>query len=217
MVAYAAWESKKEQLRRKALNGSMFVAPESATALTALTGTDGSLVALPTGYIDAGLIDDSGEVFARAVNKSESTSWGRTQPTRSDVDSDVTTLQLTLQETNKLTLELYTGIDMSTITPDPSSGELKLTKPSTPADRYYRVLCLAVDTTSVGEIYVARFFPRMKVTDYADQAFAKSDTGIVWGVTLTAHEDDTLGTAEVTFYGGPGWKPLLADMGFAAA
>lgn len=216
MPSYESLEKKQSDLRRKALNGSMFVGPYSTTAITSLTGVGGALSTLPSGMIDAGLISDDGMAFARSVSRSESTSFGRVQPTRSDVTSDVTTVSVTLQETNKTAIELYTGIDLTGVTPT-AGGEIKLSKPEVLPDRFYRVLCLAVDKTTDGDLYYGRYFPRIKVTDYSDQAFAKSDDGIVWPVTLTAYVDDTLGTAESLFFGGPGWTAALVKMGFPAA
>lgn len=217
MANYAALADKKESLVRKALDGSLFVAPLSAPAIVNLTGADSTLAALPEGYGDGGLTTDEGIRFGREVETSDITSWGRVEPTRSDINSDVTTWQVDFQELKRLTIGLYTGADMSVVTPDPTSGELQIPKPARPSARYYRQLALAVDESEYGEIYVARFFPRARATNWAEQAFAKGDNAINWGMTFTAYVDEDLGYSQNDLFGGPGWKAMLADMGFDAS
>jgi hypothetical protein len=111
---------------------------------------------------------------------------------------------------------IYTGTDMTTVTPNATSGEVKISKPTRPGSKYYRVLAIGVDLVDgAGEYYIARFLPRAKVTDKDDQAYQSSDDSpVTWSVTLTAFEDPALGTAEEFFYGGPGWFAKLAAMGF---
>jgi hypothetical protein len=217
-VSYDALQTKKNELIRKAINGSVFGGPESAVAVTALTDTtDSMLKPLPTGYSDFGWLSDDGAQYSRSVDTSDVTSWGSTEPTRSDVTKDTTTLQIACQETNMATIGLYTGADMSTVVPDASSGEVQIAKPATPKSRFYRVLSVAVDESDDGEIYVARFLPRAKVTDYADQKQSNGDDPVLWGVTFTSYLDSTLGFSEKYIFGGPGWKAILTSMGFTIA
>ena len=213
-----AWETLKNHqthLIRKALEGSTFIAPTSAELITALTGPDAQLLALPSGYVDVGLVSDDGAQFADDVESSDITSWGHVQPTRRDITSDVTTLTIVPQETNRWTTALYTGVDPDTITADATSGEVKIAKPDRPSPRYYRVLTIGVDLSDAGEIYIARYLPRASVTDKDDQAFQSSDDeALTWPVTLTGYLDSDAGYSECYFFGGPGWQALLSDMGF---
>ena len=215
--SYDALQTKKNQLIRKALNGSVFVAPTSSTAITALTdSTDKLLKTLPTGYVDLGWLSDDGAQFARDTDTSDVTSWGSTEPTRSDVTKDQTTLQVACQETRLETIGLYMGVDMSGVTPDATSGEVSVAKPTTPKSRYYRVLSIAVDNTDDGEIYIGRFLPNAKVTEFDDQQQSSGDDPIMWSVTFGAFIDSALGFSEKVFFGGPGWSALLTDMGFSS-
>ncbi len=213
-----AWESLKHhqnQLIRKALEGSAFIAPTTSAAITALTGADSSLNALPAGYRDLGWMADDGAKFSADVDSSDITSWGSVEPTRRDITSDVTTLEVSLQETNKQTIGLYTGADMTAVVPDPVSGEVVVDKPDRPPLRFWRVLTVGVDIADAGEIYIARFLPRASVTDKDDQTFQNSDDdALTWQVTLTAYMDSALGYSERFFFGGPGWEALLGAMGF---
>ena len=214
----AAWESLKNHqntLIRKALEGSTFIAPTTSSAITALTGADSSLNALPAGYNDLGWMSDDGAQFSADVESSDITSWGAVEPTRRDITSDVTTLQVNLQETNKHTIGLYTGADMTAVVPDATSGEVVIEKPDRPPVRFWRVLTIGVDIADGGEIYIARFLPRASVTDKDDQAFQSSDdSALGWPVTLTAYMDSALGYSERYYFGGPGWEALLSAMGF---
>jgi hypothetical protein len=213
-----AWETLKNHqthLIRKSLEGSTFLAPVSAPSVAALTGADSALLALPTGYADVGLMSDDGAQFASDVESSDITSYGHVQPTRRDITSDVTTLTVFMQETKKLTAALYSGVDPDTLVADAASGEVQIAKPDRPANRYYRVLTIGVDLADAGEIYIARYLPRASVTDKDDQNFQSSDDeALGWPITLTAYLDSAVGYAESYFFGGPGWKALLADMGF---
>ncbi|MFD5468899.1 phage tail protein [Streptomyces sp. NPDC127105] len=212
-----AWETLKKhqnELIRKQLEGSTFIAPITSSAVSALTGPDKALLALPSGYNDLGWLSDDGAQFSSDVSTSDVTSWGAVEPTRRDVTSDVTTLQVNLQETNKHTLGLYTGVDMSAVVPDPTSGEVAISKPDRPPLRFWRVLTIGVDMGDAGEIYTARFLPRASVSDKSDQSFNNGDDPTNFPVTLTGYLDSTLGFSERFFFGGPGWEALLTKMGF---
>ncbi|MEU6033972.1 hypothetical protein ABZ801_01040 [Actinomadura sp. NPDC047616] len=215
-LTYEALAEKKNQLIRKALNGSVFIAPITAPPITKLTDpTDKLLAQLPEEYEDLGWAGDGGSQFGRDVDTSNVNAWGSSEPVRSDINSDVTTLQVTALETKRLTIGLYLGKDMRNVSPDSASGEVSIRKPARPSTLHYRVLALAVDETEAGEIYVARFFPRMRVTDFEEQAFQSSDDDpITYGMTFTAFNDAALGYSQDDLFGGPGWAALTADMGF---
>jgi hypothetical protein len=218
MAGYDSIQGKKNQLIRKALNGSAFIAPYSAAAITSLTtGVGAGLAPLPTDYDDAGWMTSDGITLAQAISTSETTSWGSTEPTRSDITKETTTAKVVLQETKALTIGLYTGADLSSIEGDSVTSEVSIEVPLVPSSRYYRLLALAVDTTDAGEIYVARFLPRVKVTDKDDQKLSMADDGITWGVTLTGFQDSVLGYSQRFIFGGPGWAAMLADAGFTKA
>jgi hypothetical protein len=216
-VSYDDLQQRNAALIFKALQGSVFVAPHSADAITALTDTDKLLKALPDDYEDVGWTSDDGAQFGRDVDTSDITGWGSVEPLRSDVTKDTTTLQIACLETKKSTIGLYTGADMDAVTPDATSGEVSIEKPARPGFRFYRVLGVAVDLTDDGEYYVGRFLPRARVTDYDDQNMQSSDdTPLTWPVTMTGYEDPALGYSEKYFFGGAGWAARLASMGFDA-
>jgi hypothetical protein len=217
-VPYSALKDKKTQLIRKARDGSVFIAPTTVAAITTLTtGAGADLTALTTGYKDLGWISQDGAAYARTTEVSEVNSFGSVEPTRSDTTRDTITLSVTCQETRLQTLGLYTGADIASITSATTTGEVQIAKPSRPGFRYYRLFGLFVDDGDAGEIYVARFMPRAKVTEVGEQTFTDGDDPISYPVTFQGYEDSTLGYSHKWLFGGPGWKALLTDMGITAA
>ena len=225
MPSYEALKNKQAELIRKATDGSAFVAPVSASPITTLTTYTAAvagppaiparidLTELPSDYDDLGWLTNEGMQFSREVSNSETTSFGSISPTRTDITSDTSTLAVTAQETKLLSIGMATGADLSALVLAADTGELSIAKPSRPKTRHYRVLSLAVDENEFGEIYIARFFPRAKVTNFGDQAYG-SEGEIAWSVTLTGEVDSTLGYSERWLFGGAGWKGLAAKMGF---
>lgn len=218
-TVYDELKQKKRHLIRKALDGSCFVAPIKAPLVESLTDpADKLLKALPEGYEDLGEVTGDGFAFAREVETSDLTAHGATEPVRSDIISDSSTLTVAAMETKLLTIGLYTGADTTNLLATHDTGELVVDKPSRPRGKYYRVLKLSVDLGDDGEIYIARFMPRAKVTNFDEQNFSsEGDNGITYPVTLTAFTDSTVGFSERWLFGGPGWFALLADMGITQA
>lgn len=219
MATYSDIQTKKNQLIRKGLDGGVFVGASDADELTASTlfdGTSGGLVdTMPTGYNGLGWLTDDGAQFSRSVDSSDITGWGSLEPLRSDRTSDVTMLQVACEETNAQSIGLYIGVDAASTTAG-ADGSIEIEKPAIATVMYHRVFSLSVDSNDSGEIYIVRFLPRAKVTDFDDQAFANGDSATLWSMTFTAYTDSTLGYSEKYMFGGPGWNALLADMGFTA-
>jgi hypothetical protein len=215
-VGYDELQRKQQQLIRKMVDASVFVAHADAQPIGALTDpADKRLRQLPAGYDDAGWLSDDGAQFSRDVKTSDVTSWGSVEPTRTDITADTTTLAIACQETKRTTIGLYTGADLRGVKPDPVTGEVSIEKPARPGFLYFRVLALGVDLTEAGELYVARFLPNARVTDYDDQNFQSSDDEpLTFPVTFTGFIDSKLGYSERWLFGGPGWAALLEQMGF---
>lgn len=214
-VAFDSLQSKNNDLIRRTIDGSVFLAPITAPVIASLTGSDKLLNPLPAGYEDVGWVDDSGATMARSVDTANATSWGAVEPTRTDITKDTKTIKIICQETKALTIGLYTGADMTGVTADPTTGEVDIATPARPSIKHYRCLVLGVDLTDSGEIYLAKFYPKVSVTDYDDEKFqSKADDPVTRGVTLTAYIDNTLGYSARDLYGGQGWAALTSAMGF---
>lgn len=210
---YAAVRDKKTELIRKARDGSVFVGPVSVTAIaTITTGAGAALSVLPTGMIDIGWTTTDGVSYSRTTETSDIRSFGSVEPTRSDVTSDEITMAVTMQETSKMSLELYTGANLAAVEATAVTGEFHIAKPALPGYTYYRVAGLFVDTGDAGEIYIMRYMPRARVTEFGEQQFNDADEAITYPVTFTGYEDSTLGYSHKWFFGGPGWLALLDEM-----
>lgn len=217
-MPYDTLRDKKQELIRKARDGSAFVAATTVAAITTITtGAGADLVTLPVGFKDMGWCSTDGVKYGRATETSDVKSFGSVEPTRSDVTSDTITMSVTAQETKLLTMGLYTGADLTTTKAAFTTGEFSVEKPARPGFRYYRVLGLFVDDGDAGEIYMARFMPRARITEFGEQQFTDGDDPISYPLTFTGYEDSTLGYSHKWYWGGPGWLALLASMGITQA
>lgn len=217
-MPYSAIRDKKNELIRKARDGSVYLGNESADAIGALTtGASADLTPLPTGYADLGFTSTDGSSVARETESSQVRSFGSTEPTREDVTNDTVTLDVTAQETKLLTIGLFTGVDITNLKAAAVTGELSIPKPNLPNPRYYRLLALYVDESSDGEIYMAQFMPRARITGFGEQQYGESDDPISYALTFTAFTDSTLGYSHRWIWGGPGFKALLSAMSITQA
>lgn len=219
-TVFATLQDAKRQLIRKTLQGLVAISPVSGDAITGATFADAvGLLALPETYMQLGVVDDNGAQFSRAVDTSTVTSWGDVEPSRQDVKSDVTTLQVVANETRAATIGLYTGADMSTVEAAHTTGVVSIDKPGVPVLPQWRVLVIGSDTTDAGEIYIGRHLLYTKITAYGNQQLNSSADAAspTWDITFTAFKDPVAGTAERWLFGGPGWIALLADMGITQA
>jgi hypothetical protein len=208
--------ASNQALIRKALRGAIFLGPEDATVITAITsGATADPVALDADYEDAGYITkDDGATWSRDIETSDTMSWGTFEPTRRDITSDVTGLQWTMQETKRLSLELYYGVDLSALVPDATTGEISFVQAVGPNTKYRRALAIMADGVGADAWYIGRFCPRMAITTVAEQQWQDGQE-TRYGVTGTAFVDPVLGFSVRHFIGGPGAKANAEEMGFA--
>jgi hypothetical protein len=215
-ITYDDMKLKQSELIRKALDGSIFIGPDDAPLPVALTtGATSDLIPLPPEYLDVGWVDKGdGATWPRSTDTAEVESWGSVEPTRMDITKETSGVKFTAQETNKATIELYESVDLSTVVPDVTTGEVTFDRPARPRVRYYRVFGLFVDGSGADTIYVGKLLPRANVTEKEDQKWSDGDEPVTFGVTLSATYDAAAGTSCRYYFGGPGWKALLDAMGF---
>jgi hypothetical protein len=147
-----------------------------------------------------------GATWSRSVDTSEVSSWGAVEPTRTDITKQTDGLKFTAQETKRKTLELYEGVNLSGVVPDPVSGEVRFDRPPRPSTRDFRAFGLFVDGVGADAIYVTKLAPKATVTATEDSKWSDGDDPVSYGVTLTAQYDADAKTAMRFFFGGPGWK-----------
>lgn len=217
MPTFDALADRKNELIRKPLAGIIAVAPMSTTIPVSLTsGTGADLVAL-TGFKQLGWVSkDDGITFSRDTDTSDVDSWGSLEPTRTDITQDITSGQFTCQETRKSVLELYYNVDLTSVTPDATTGETTFNQSSSPRTKYSRFIFLAVDGSGADQIVIAKILPRAMVSGYDDQNWNQDDP-LAYPLTVTAKADSDAGYAVRHVFGGPGWKSQLVKTGFASA
>lgn len=180
---------------------------------TTTPGTSIDLTPLPTGWEDLGWTSSDGVTFGRETEVSDVTSFGSVEPTRSDMTRDTITMQVVAQETKLLTLGLYSGASTDGLRASATTGEFVIQKPAVPGFRFYHVLGVFVDRDDLGrEIYMARYMPRARITEYGEQVFSDGDDPIGYSMTFTGFEDSTAGFSHAWMFGGSGWNALLASM-----
>lgn len=202
---------------RKALAGAVFVKryADADPAIVKVWTTAGGLL-IPAGYIDVGVLSKSSAVkLARDTNTSDVESWGYSQPSRRDITSDVTTIQVTMQEAKKQAMELHGGVDLAGVTPD-VDGNLVIDKPSRPQALDWRVLVLCKDGDGADAIYWLDWLPNAQVTGVEGQEYSDANE-LAYTVTFTGYADPTVGTAHRQIWGGPGIDHTTATgTGFTA-
>lgn len=228
MAAYDDMISQNQDLIRKTLGGASFLAPDTAAAITtfttytaAVTGPPAvpekiELTALPTDYDDVGYLTDDGIGFETETSTSDITSWQSTAPTRQDITSQIDSITMVMQETKLLTLAVYTGAIILPTSLAANTKELSIERPERPSNRYWRMLDIGVDGEGEDEIFIGRFYPRVKVTGTTGQKYGKGDEALGYGVTFSAYLDATLGYSMRYLFGGRGWKKRAVAMGFSA-
>jgi hypothetical protein len=220
MADYAALSDKKNELIRRAVDGSVFVADMSVTPPLTLTTLSTAVLTVldPDDWTDLGWTSTEGVSYERTTESVDTSSFGSSEPTRSDVTRDEIAMSCTAQETKALTMGITTGADIAAILANATSGEVQVAKPARPKLRFYRVLGLFLDHDDNGlEIYFGRLMPRAQISDFGSQGYNEDETGISYPMTWRGKEDSTLGYSHKWFWAGPGWKSLLTDMGIANA
>lgn len=211
----------KDELWRKALGAIVAVTPMSTAPITSiLDPATGLLKALPAAWKQLGRPTEDGITWPRETEVSELFGMGSTGPGRSDIRRATKRVSLTLMEANRLALELSQGIDLSTVPTakvPASTGNAEVTwdEPELPTYPYMRLIAIARDITSGGEMYIARELMRCRVTEVGEETWSDQDQAMTTQLTLTAYHDTDEGTAMRHFRGGPGYAEVVELEGFA--
>lgn len=214
MATFTEAKGHKGSNIRKILEMAIFVKPvDDADTAIAQVYTTATGLTIPAGYIPVGMVSkDDGATWSRDQESSDVTSYGYAEPVRRDIIADVTGLSFTMQESKKATMEMFHGLDLSSVTTD-TDGNFYFDKASRPAQRKYRVLALGKDGDGPDAIYVARWLPNAQITENGEQAWSEGDE-VKYPATFTAYTDEAFGTSFREIWGGPGLDH--AGMGFPA-
>ncbi len=204
------------ELIRRANKGFILVAPMTVSLPTAFTSGVSADFQPLTGFTSLGLIDKAAPPsFKPAIKSTDIESWGALEPTRTDIETRDLTVSFTSQETKRQALELYSGIDLSTITPDPTTSEIQYNDPTSPDTMYNRFIFGMVDGSGDSQITILRIIPKGTITDVAEQSWSQ-EKAVDYNMTLKAKIDSDLGYSLKNVICGPGVAALLAAMDFTA-
>lgn len=204
---------------RKKLRMAVLMARWTPTNfITSLVDASNELV-IPDGYISVGILHKENALASTpAITVSEVMGYGYAQTLRRDPVNRATTTAFTMLETKKRTLEVYYGVDLTSV--QVSSGtknEIVFDEPDRPESDAWRVLTIGVDGDGADTIYLADFYPRASVNEVAAIASSEADP-LSYGVTMGNDLDSALGTAHRQFIAGPGLTTArAAAMGFSRA
>lgn len=210
MATFTSTANFQNALLRKALVGAVLVADYATAALTDICTTGGALATL-TGYSSLGKLTSDGVSVTSSQDSSEIRGWGDTgAAARIDVTGGSNTMTLTAMETKKAVWDAFHGIDLTSISAN-ANNTVIVDKPAVPVLRDKRVLFLARDINKAtgADIYYGVHFPRANISANGDQSFANNDATIAYPLTITALNDDVLGTPCRLFLGGPGMDTAM--------
>ena len=206
---------------RKYTRAVIFVAPETADAVTAITevasgGSVPTLKTVPALYKPVGLIKKAdGISFSAERDMSDVESLGYAAPTRRDVLSEASSMSFTPHQTTRLVTALYHGLNLDNVVPDAETGEVSYAKPTTPPNIHYRVLVIGRDGIGANEHYKAWFVPRGMISETSETGMSAEDEAS-YGMTLSATPDPVLGYSVKEFQAGQGFKANAAALGWVA-
>lgn len=173
---------------------------------------DESGVVVPDGYISVGTTTASdGATWTRETNNSDVTSYGRSQPSRRDIISDISGLTFTAQESKKLVMELFWNQEIAEKVN--AHGGIYWDKSTRPRSRRVRLLGLAKDGDGQNAVYCARWLPSAQLAEGAEQGWSMENE-LNYPLNFTAFVEKRFKTAFREIWGGPGYKP--SERGFTA-
>lgn len=204
-----------QALIRKFMNGIAAVAPY-ATALPESWTTDGDQpIALPEGFSGLGIVaNDSGYENGVESDQEELEGHGYSSPVRIDITKTTRTVGMTCLETRRSVLEQYSGMDLSTVKPDTTSGVIEFTEADIMSRPYARLVIIGSDGVGADAWYWARIMPRAQVTEVGSQSW--NNDAASYELTFTAFPDPVLGYSVKNVIFGPAAKKNAAAMGFAS-
>lgn len=217
--------SLQAQLTTKIQRLHLFKAPMTAPIPDAITGmsTDTTPVVElleldeADGWADMGLIgSDDAPTWSREMDTEDLNAIGFRDAVRTEITSDVANLSATLLERNRHVIETYDNIDLSGITPNASTGEIKWVRPSDAPLIKSRYAAYGQDGSGADRVWMVKILTAGVIDSVDDQAWG-GDGFLTWPVTLKGLVDTDAGTSMITYMGGPGIKAQLVAMGFPAA
>ena len=207
------------QLTTKIQRLHLFKAPMTAPIPDAITGLNVDVVELleldvADGWADMGLIgSDDAPTWSREMDTEDLNAIGFRDAVRTEITSDVANLTATFLEKNRHVIETYDNVDMSGITPNPETGEIKWVRPSDAPLIKSRYAAYGQDGSGADRVWMVKILTAGVIDSVDDQTWG-GEGFLTWPVTLKGLVDTEVGTSMITYMGGPGVRANLEAMGF---
>ena len=210
------------QLTTKIQRLHLFKAPMSAPIPEAITGMSGDTTPVvelleldaDDGWVDMGLIgSDDAPTWSRDMETEDLLAIGFRDAVRTEITSDVANLTATFLEKNRHVIETYDNVDLSGVTPDPDTGEIKWIRPSDAPLIKSRYAAYGQDGSGADRVWMVKILTAGVIDSVDDQTMG-GEGFMTYPVTLKGLVDTDAGTSMITYMGGPGVKANLAAMGF---
>lgn len=173
-------------------------------------------IAIPPDYEGVGRLNEDGLTMGKENEVAEMFSWGAVVAVRRDIRRQNQTVQAVMQETKRLTYEITTEQDLRAKTMS-TDGEVVIDHPDRPETQYWRGLALGADGDGANRFYLAKFWPKMNVSELGEETWNDQEDGLVRDVTLAATLDDEAGFLCREMIFGPGALAAAERMGFQLA
>lgn len=200
----------------------LFKAPMTAPIPDAITGmtADATPVVelleldVADGWADMGLIgSDDAPTWSRDMDTEDLMAIGFRDAVRTEITQDVANLTAVFLEKNRHVIETYDNVDLSGLTPDPETGEIKWIRPSDAPLIKSRYAAYGQDGSGVDRVWMVKILTAGVIDSVDDQTWG-GEGFLTWPVTLKGLVDTEVGTSMITYMGGPGVKSKLAALGF---
>ena len=199
---------------RKSLGAIVFLADITVDPLTTISGEDGTLDTIPAAWEALGMFSEDGLSFSKEVEFEEVLAHGYKTYVRRDASSETHGVSLTALEVDrKVVAELRHGVDLSDVTPAPTTNEIVIDVPELENTKEYRLLAISQDINKETgkEIYRAKQYRNVSVSTFPEESWSADPLQAAFEFTAKADDD---GVVVTEFLAGPGVE--TADLGYGA-
>lgn len=208
-------EADERALIRKIQKAVAFLAKKDTDLPSTLFTAAGQLVDLKAeGWMPVGLVTPAGYEFGRDVSAEDVTALGYASAQRTDTTEVARSVSMTpLEHGRKHMLELTLGTDLTSVTQNPTTGEIVIDEPELPVDEEYRLLIIGSDGPASENWILGRGYGAVKLSSTDSTSWGSSDPA-QQPLTFKVLTDAEVGTPIKHFMGGTGALKHKAVLGF---
>lgn len=189
------------------------IADYSAAVPTSFFDVDGTLKALPTGYMNMGYITTAGIKVGTAITETTDTMVQDIEPVRTSLSALTRTLMVSFGESNAWTQALAAALPVSSWPSDKNASWSNDFGAGNDFP-YYRLMVLTQDYSGSAAVYRVEFAYRAKVTALADRTLDRTNVEEI-NPTFTCFRDPVVGKSyhiESSASTGPVGVPTITSV-----